>query len=160
MVPSHRPTRRPPWQRRTPRTYAKQQVGSLYGEGVQQAAAAGTSVAQQAQPYLSTASALLGTPTSEMEVNDPSGIWMAWSHGGTGPGGVQTQQEWSKTLQTRSRLQVPGITNRREPGRRRRDWFAPTVRQAPVHGTQPPRPDSHTRQHLDMTFARLNASKE
>ncbi len=81
-------------------TYAKQQVGSLYGEGVQQAAAAGTSVAQQAQPYLSTASALLGTPTSEMEVNDPSGIWMAWSHGGTGPGGVQTQQEWSKTLQT------------------------------------------------------------
>jgi hypothetical protein len=80
--------------------YAKTQVGSLYGDGVQQAAVAGTSVAQQAQPYLSTASALLVTPTSEMETNDPSGIWMKWATGGTGPGGTQTQAEWSHTLQT------------------------------------------------------------
>jgi hypothetical protein len=81
-------------------SYAKQNVQALYGAGVAQAAQAGTPVAQQAQPYLSMASSILGVPTSEMEVNDPSGIWMKWATGGTGPGGTMTQQEWAKTLQT------------------------------------------------------------
>jgi hypothetical protein len=80
--------------------YAKANVQSLYGEGVAQAAIAGTPVAQQAQPYLSTASSILGTPTTEMQVNDPSGIWMKWATGGTGPGGTQTAQEWQNTLMT------------------------------------------------------------
>lgn len=85
--------------------YAKANVQSLYGEGVAAAALAGTSVQQQAQPYLSTASAILGTPTTEMNVNDPTGIWMKWATGGTGPGGTQTQQEWAKTLQTAPEFQ-------------------------------------------------------
>ena len=80
--------------------YAKNNVKSLYGEGVSAGVDAGTSVQQQAQPYMQTASAILGTPTTEMQANDPTGQWMAWSHGGAGEGGVMTQQEWQQYLMT------------------------------------------------------------
>ena len=73
--------------------YAKENVGSLYGEGVAAAAANGVSVAQQAAPYLAMYSSLLGTNVADMNVNDPSGLWMKWATGGTGPGGTKTIQE-------------------------------------------------------------------
>ena len=73
--------------------YAKENVGSLYGEGVAASAANGVSVAQQAAPYLAMYSALLGTNVADMNVNDPSGLWMKWATGGTGPGGTKTIQE-------------------------------------------------------------------
>lgn len=81
-------------------SWAKDNIASVYGPGVAQAVNAGTSVQSQAQTYLQTASALLGTPPAEMDIADPTGKWMKWSEGGTGPGGTMTQQEWSHYLQT------------------------------------------------------------
>jgi hypothetical protein len=80
--------------------WAKDNIANVYGAGVAASVKAGTSVQQQAQTYLQTASSLLGTPTSEMNISDPSGQWMKWSEGGTGPGGTMTQQEWSHYLQS------------------------------------------------------------
>ena len=80
--------------------YAKENVTALYGAGVGAAAANGVSVAAQAQPYLASASALLGTSVDEMRVNDPSGLWMKWASGGTGPGGTKTAQEWQQQVMT------------------------------------------------------------
>jgi hypothetical protein len=78
--------------------YAKTQAGSLYGEGVGKMANQGVSVSQQAQPYLATAADLLGVPVSQMSVADPSGKWMKWAEGGTGPGGTMTQAQWAQYL--------------------------------------------------------------
>jgi len=80
--------------------YAKANIGHLYGEGVEQQVKAGVSVAAQAKPYQAAASALLGIPETEMDIADPTGKWMTWSQGGTGPGGVKTQQEYTKELMT------------------------------------------------------------
>lgn len=77
-------------------SFAKGQVGHLYGAGVGAQANAGIDVATQAAPYLQSASQLLGTPTSEMALADPTGKWMKWSSGGTGPGGTMTQAEWAQ----------------------------------------------------------------
>ncbi len=80
--------------------YAKQQVGQLYGPGVGALANTGQSVQTQASPYLQTAANLLGTPSSQMSLVDPTGKWMKWSQGGTGPGGTMTQAEWASYLMT------------------------------------------------------------
>lgn len=80
--------------------YAKQNVGSLYGQGVASLANTGQNVATTASPYLQTASSLLGTPVTDMQITDPTGKWMKWSEGGSGPGGMMTQSEWSKYLMT------------------------------------------------------------
>lgn len=78
--------------------YAKQTVGTLYGQGVGAQANAGISVQNQASPYMATAADLLGVPAGEMNVADPTGKWMKWSQGGTGPGGTMTQAEWAQYL--------------------------------------------------------------
>ncbi len=80
--------------------YAKQNVGNLYGQGVASLASTGQDVATTASPYLQTASTLLGTPVTDMQITDPTGKWMKWSEGGSGPGGMMTQSEWSKHLMT------------------------------------------------------------
>ncbi len=80
--------------------YAKTQAGVLYGAGVGAQANAGVTVKDQASPYLSTAAALLGSSATEMQVSDPTGKWMKWSTGGSGPGGSMTQAEWSHYLMT------------------------------------------------------------
>jgi len=78
--------------------YAKQQVAQLYGPQVGAQANAGVDVATQASPYLQTATQLLGTPQSAMALTDPTGKWMKWAQGGTGPGGAMTQSEWAQYL--------------------------------------------------------------
>ena len=76
--------------------YAKKNIGNLYGPAVSALAQSGVNVATQAAPYLSTAATLLGTPASELDVTDPTGKWMKWSQGGTGPQGQMTQAEWAQ----------------------------------------------------------------
>ena len=46
-----------------------------------------------ANPYLALASSTLGIPESDMALNDPSGKWMAWTSGGSGPNGTKTLAE-------------------------------------------------------------------
>ena len=110
-------------------------------------AANGVSVAQQAQPYLSSASALLGVSPAEMKINDPSGLWMKWSTGGTGPGGTQTAQEWQKTVMTDPAFKFQGTQEAANLDNSaasslmqmlgRRPTNLPTVATAPVQGGQP-----------------------
>ena len=81
-------------------SYAKANIGGLYGAGVASNVKAGTTVAAQAKPYQAVASQLLGIPEEQMNIADPTGKWMTWSQGGTGDGGVQTMQEYTHQLMT------------------------------------------------------------
>jgi hypothetical protein len=55
----------------------------------------GQTVSGAAQPYLQTASNILGIPTAEMSPDDPQ--WMKWADG---KNGLMSQSEWASYLQT------------------------------------------------------------